>query len=78
MSAGRDHAFGHPHPEVVARYEAAGAVVLATGEEGGIAICTDGRRLAAATRDGRRLAWDPPPSGAEAAVRPAPVVRRRP
>ena len=66
MSAGRDHAFGHPHPEVVARYEAAGAVVLATGEEGGIAICTDGRRLAAATRDGRRLVWDPPPSGAEA------------
>lgn len=78
MSAGRDHAFGHPHPEVVARYEAAGAVVLATGDEGGIAICTDGRRLAAATRDGRRLAWDPPPVGTgthdsprDAAQRPA-------
>ena len=66
MSAGRDHAFGHPHAEVTARYEAAGAVVLATGEEGGIAVCTDGRRLAAATRDGRRLAWDPPPAGAGA------------
>ena len=63
MSAGRDHAFGHPHAEVAARYEAAGAVVLATGEEGGIAVCTDGRRLAAATRDGRRLVWDPPTAG---------------
>ena len=61
VSAGRDHTFGHPHPEVVARYEAAGAVVLATGDEGAIAICTDGRGLAASTRDGRRFAWDPVP-----------------
>ena len=59
VSAGRDHAFGHPHPEVVARYEAAGAVVLATGEEGGVSICTDGRGLAVSTYGGRRLAWDP-------------------
>ena len=59
VSAGRDHAFGHPHPEVVARYEAAGAVVLATGEGGAVAVCTDGRGLAAATHDGRLLAWDP-------------------
>ena len=61
VSAGRDHAFGHPHPEVVARYEAAGAVVLATGEEGAVAVCTDGLGLAAATRDGRLVAWDPLP-----------------
>lgn len=61
VSAGRDHAFGHPHPEVVARYEAVGATVLATGEEGAVAICTDGRGLAASTRDGRRFAWDPLP-----------------
>ena len=59
VSAGRDHAFGHPHPEVVARYEAAGAVVLATGDGGSVAVCTDGLGLAASTRDGRRLAWDP-------------------
>ena len=63
MSAGRDHGFGHPHPDVVARYEAAGAVVLATGDEGAVGICTDGRGLAAVTHDGRRLAWDPLPSG---------------
>ncbi len=57
VSAGRDHAFRHPHRGVVARYEAAGAAVLATGDEGAVAICTDGRGLAASTRDGRRLAW---------------------
>ena len=61
VSAGRDHVFGHPHPEVVARYEAAGAVVLATGQGGAVAICTDGRRLVAMTHDGRRLAWDRSP-----------------
>ena len=59
-SAGRDHAFGHPHPEVVSRYEEAGAVVLFTGDEGSVAVCTDGRGLAAATHDGRRLAWASP------------------
>ncbi|MYD86000.1 MAG: MBL fold metallo-hydrolase, partial [Acidobacteria bacterium] len=57
VSAGRDHAFRHPHREVVARYAAAGAVVLATGNEGAIAICTDGRGLAVSTHDGRRIAW---------------------
>ena len=59
MSAGRDNSFRHPHPEVVARYEAAGAVVLATGEEGAIELCTDGRGLAASTHDGRRLTFGP-------------------
>ena len=57
VSAGRDHAFRHPHRDVVARYAAAGAVVLATGNEGAIALCTDGRGLAVSTHDGRRLAW---------------------
>ena len=59
VSAGRDHAFRHPHTDVVARYEAAGAVVLATGDEGAIAICTDGRGLAASTHDGRQLTFGP-------------------
>ena len=56
VSAGRDHVFGHPHHEVVARYEAAGSIVLATGDEGAVAICTDGRGLVASTHDGRRFA----------------------
>jgi len=77
VSAGRDHTFGHPHPEVVARYEAAGAVVLATGQEGAVAICTDGRRLVAMTHDGRRVAWEE--SSLQAGVRgPASDGNRRP
>lgn len=59
VSAGRDNGFGHPHSEVVDRYESAGAVVLATGEEGAIEICTDGRSLAVSSHDGRRLTFGP-------------------
>ncbi len=58
-SSGRDHVFGHPHREVVARYEAAGAIVLATGDEGAIEICADGRNLAVSSHDGRRLTLGP-------------------
>ena len=57
VSAGRDNAFGHPHPDVMTRYEAAGTVVLMTGEEGAVAVCTDGRGFAATTHDGRRLTF---------------------
>lgn len=57
VSAGRDHRFGHPHPEVVARYEAAGAVVLATGDEGAVTVCTGGRAVAATTVNGRRMVF---------------------
>ena len=81
VSAGRDHIFGHPHPEVVTRYEAAGAVVLATGQEGAVAICTDGRRLAASTHDGRRFAWDPvtaPGGGRHLGRHPASEGNQRP
>ena len=58
-SSGRDHVFGHPHREVVARYEAAGAIMLATGDEGAIEICADGRNLAVSSHDGRRLTLGP-------------------
>ena len=49
VSAGRDSRFGHPHPEVVRRYAALDARVLATGEVGAVSICTDGRRAAVTT-----------------------------
>jgi competence protein ComEC len=45
MSVGRRSPFGHPHPDVVARWQAAGATVLTTGEKGMISISTDGRDL---------------------------------
>jgi competence protein ComEC len=45
VSVGRDSPYGHPHTEVVARWRAAGAQLLTTGERGMITISTDGEDL---------------------------------
>lgn len=45
VSAGADNFYGHPHPAVVARAEAAGAAVLSTAEAGTISFFSDGRRV---------------------------------
>jgi len=45
ISVGRNSMFGHPHPEVVQRWQANGATVLTTGECGTISITTDGHDL---------------------------------
>jgi competence protein ComEC len=45
VSAGRRNAFGHPHPEVVQRYENRGALVLRTDRDGAVTVSTDGNRL---------------------------------
>jgi competence protein ComEC len=45
VSAGRNSMFGHPHDEVVQRWQANGATVLTTGECGAITITTDGHHL---------------------------------
>jgi competence protein ComEC len=45
ISAGRDNSFGHPHPDVLARLEAAGAQVLRTDEMGTIALSSDGKTM---------------------------------
>jgi competence protein ComEC len=42
ISVGRSSPFGHPHPEVVERWKAAGAAVMTTGERGTISVSTDG------------------------------------
>ena len=42
VSAGRENRFGHPAPEVVRRYEEAGALVRQTGRAGAIEVCSDG------------------------------------
>ena len=55
VSAGRRNAFGHPSPEVLHRYEAAGAVVLQTGEVGAVSVRSDGRQVVVETRDGPSL-----------------------
>jgi competence protein ComEC len=45
VSAGRRNAFGHPHPEVVDRYERQGALVLRTDRDGAVTVSTDGKRV---------------------------------
>jgi competence protein ComEC len=56
VSAGYRNGFGHPHPEVVARYEKAGAVLLRTDRDGSVTLSTDGRRVWVATyRDDREV-----------------------
>ena len=45
VSVGRNSMFGHPHDEVVQRWQANGATVLTTGESGTITITTDGHHL---------------------------------
>ncbi len=45
ISVGRDSPYGHPHREVLARWQAAGAQVLTTGERGMVTVSTDGEDL---------------------------------
>ena len=45
IPVGRHSRFGHPHPEVVERWQASGAKIKQTGERGTISISTDGADL---------------------------------
>jgi competence protein ComEC len=45
ISVGRHSMFGHPHKEVVQRWQSHGATVLTTGECGTITVTTDGKDL---------------------------------
>jgi competence protein ComEC len=45
ISVGRQSRFGHPHKEVVERWQANGATVLTTGNCGTITVATDGKEL---------------------------------
>jgi len=54
LSAGRGNLFGHPAPEVLARFGEAGAVVFRTDRDGAIVIETDGRVVEVHTWSGRR------------------------
>lgn len=55
VSAGRGNSFGHPAPEVVARYERLGVDVVRTDLEGAVIVETDGRGVDVRTVSGRRL-----------------------
>jgi competence protein ComEC len=45
ISVGRQSRFGHPHREVVERWQSNGATVLTTGNCGTITVATDGKEL---------------------------------
>jgi hypothetical protein len=45
VSVGQDSSYGHPHPEVLARWRDAGTHILTTGERGTVTVSTDGEDL---------------------------------
>ncbi len=49
VSCGRRNRFGHPHPEVAARYDARGIPLFRTDTEGGLVFESDGRTIRAVT-----------------------------
>ena len=49
ISVGKRSRFGHPHPEVVDRWEDSGASVMKTGNSGTITVATDGESLRIST-----------------------------
>ncbi len=49
ISVGRMSQFGHPHREIVERWQSAGAEVLTTGNNGTISFSTDGQDLVVGT-----------------------------
>ena len=60
VSVGQDSMFGHPHREVVERWEGSGARVLTTGTCGTITVTTNGTDLSVTAmrlKSGNRLAY---------------------
>jgi len=55
VSAGRSNHFGHPVPDVLERYRAAGAEVFRTDRDGAVMVDTDGTTLDLHTFSGRQL-----------------------
>jgi len=53
VSVGRANTFGHPAPDVLARYEQFGVDVFRTDRDGAISIETDGREVRLRTAAGR-------------------------
>jgi len=53
MSAGRGNFYGHPAPAVLARYQAIGAAIFRTDEDGAITLETDGHVVRIRTMSGR-------------------------
>ena len=54
-SAGRANHFGHPVPEILDRYRAAGVEIFRTDQDGAVSVESDGRSIDLYTFTGRRL-----------------------
>jgi competence protein ComEC len=54
VSVGRGNTFGHPSPEVLARYAQYGVDIFRTDRDGAISVETDGRAVDLRTATGRR------------------------
>jgi competence protein ComEC len=54
VSAGRGNLFGHPAPDILARYSDLGTIVFRTDQDGAIVIDTDGRDVDVRTISGRK------------------------
>jgi competence protein ComEC len=76
VSAGRDNPYGHPAPEVLARYRAAGTVLFRTDRDGAVAVETDGAWLAVETAAGGRVSVAGRPSPAATPLPSARASRR--
>jgi len=57
VSAGRSNRFGHPVPDVLQRYRAAGGEVFRTDLDGAVTVDTDGLSLEVHTWTGRHAAF---------------------
>jgi len=57
VSAGRSNRFGHPVPDVLQRYRAAGGEVFRTDLDGAVTVVTDGLSLEVHTWTGRHAAF---------------------
>jgi competence protein ComEC len=79
-SQGRDNGFGHPHEDVVARYERLGIPLWLTSRVGGVTLSTNGERWELETALGGATAaapgaTSPQPPRAQHAGRPGPPPR---
>jgi competence protein ComEC len=60
VSVGRGNNFGHPSPVVLRRYQAEGAAIFRTDQDGAVTVDTDGSSLDVETFTGRRLRLSQP------------------
>jgi competence protein ComEC len=60
VSVGRSNTFGHPAPDVLARYSAIGAAIFRTDQDGAIMLRSDGRSAEIGTHLGRSRGWRAP------------------